>query len=215
MHSDPEPLPSSSQNLLDAGLDQLGLPASLAGPLADYMRLLLLWNGTYNLTAIREPDEIVAKHLLDCLAMVPFVDGDSLVDVGSGAGFPGIPLALAVPGLQVALVETAGKKARFLREAVRRLGLGERAVVHAARAEQVPDQRKFALLTARAFGTLAQILHVGGHLLAADGRLMAMKGRREEVLAEPVPPGFRLQHCHPLKVPGLDAERHLAVVVRD
>lgn len=214
MHSGPAPLPASSQRLLDAGLVQLGLPATLADPLSDYMRLLVLWNGTYNLTAIREPDEIVAKHLLDCLAMAPFIDAPSLVDIGSGAGFPGIPLALAVPGLRVALVETAGKKARFLREAVRKLGLGERVTVHAARAEQVATEQPFDLLTARAFGTIEQILGVGGHLLGPAGRLMAMKGRREEVLAEPVPPGFRLQHCHPLRVPGLDAERHLAVIVR-
>lgn len=207
-------LPDSSRQLLESGLDQLDLPPALADPLSDYLRLLLLWNATYNLTAIRDPDDMVSKHLLDCLAMAPFVEASSLVDVGSGAGLPGIPLALALPGLRVALIETAGKKARFLREAVRSLGLGQRVTVHAARAENVVADQGYAQLTARAFGTLDEILRVGGHLLSAGGRLLAMKGRRQEVLSEPVPAGFRLVDCHRLHVPGLDAERNLAVVAR-
>jgi 16S rRNA (guanine527-N7)-methyltransferase len=147
--------------------------------------------------------------------MAPFVEGESLVDVGSGAGFPGIPLALARPGLRVALVETAGKKARFLREVVRQLDLRGRVEVHSARAEDLVVDARFALLTARAFGTVEEILRVGAHLLADDGQLLAMKGKREELLAEPVPEGFKLRDCHSIQVPGLDAERHLAVVVRE
>ena len=207
-------LPASGARLLAEGLQALGMPDSLNAPLVHYVRLLMLWNGTFNLTAIREPEAIIAKHLLDCLAMVPQVRGSSLVDVGSGAGFPGIPLALALPGLRVALVETAGKKARFLREAVRRLGLSGRVEVHAARAEAVSAGEGFELLTARAFGSLGEILRVGGHLLAPHGRLLAMKGRRDEAEAEPLPKGWVRLACHELAVPGLDAERHLVEVAR-
>ncbi|MCK7593597.1 16S rRNA (guanine(527)-N(7))-methyltransferase RsmG [Pseudomarimonas salicorniae] len=214
MEREPPALSDGALSKLSSGLRELGLDAGLQAPLRRYVELLLLWNGTYNLTAIREPEAIISKHLLDCLAMAPFVSASSLVDVGSGGGFPGIPLALACPSLRVALVETAGKKARFLREAVRTLQLGDRVAVHAMRAEQVPAGVGFEVLTARAFGTLAEILRVGGHLLAPGGRLLAMKGRLDEVMAEPIPEGFRLEACHPMQVPGLDAERHLAIVSR-
>lgn len=215
MSSSGPSLPAEAIRTLVEGLEALELDAALAAPLREYVELLLLWNGTYNLTAIREPGAIISKHLLDCLAMARFVDGRTLVDVGSGGGFPGIPLSIALPNLQVGLVETAGKKARFLREAVRRLQLGDRVVVHGMRAEHVPKGEGFEILTARAFGTIEEIIRVGGHLLAPGGRLLAMKGRLDEVLAEAIPKGYRLTDCHPLKVPGLDAERHLAVVRRD
>lgn len=207
-------LPDGARRLLVEGLRGLSLGEQLVEPLSHYVRLLMLWNGAFNLTAIRQPEAIVAKHLLDCLAMLPHVHGAALVDVGSGAGFPGIPLALALPELRVALVETAGKKARFLREAVRRLQLSPRVEVHAARAEALELDARFDLLTARAFGSIGEILRVGGHLLAPSGRLLAMKGRREELLAEPVPDGWQVVACHALAVPGLEAERHLAVVER-
>src|SRR5437868_1004224 len=113
---------------LEAGLRALGLDVALATPLLDYLALLARWNATYNLTAIRDPREMVAKHLLDSLAMHPYVDdiarsGGALADLGTGAGLPGIPLAIAKPALRVSLVESNGKKVRFLREAIRKLGL--------------------------------------------------------------------------------------------
>jgi 16S rRNA (guanine527-N7)-methyltransferase len=194
------------------GLRRLALDdATLAPRLLDYLALLLQWNRAYNLTAIRTPAEMVPKHLLDSLAIHPHVHG-SLADVGTGPGLPGIPLALALPQLQVSLIETAGKKARFLREAVRRLGLDARVRVHDARAQDVPESGRHDCLAARAFGTLAEILAAGGHLLKPGGRLLAMKGRlpAEEIAA--LPPGYRHLATHPLAVPGLDAERHLVVV---
>lgn len=200
---------------LDPGLRALGLePTVLSGPLRDYLALLLRWNGTYNLTAIRDPAEMVVKHLLDSLVIAPFVDGRRLADVGTGPGLPGIPLALALPSLEVSLIETAGKKARFLREAVRALGLGARVSVHAARAEQVVDAAPHDCLTARAFGTLSQIIEVGGHLLRPGGRLLAMKGRLPEAELAALPAGWRHLATHQLEVPGLDAERHLVIVER-
>lgn len=214
MSAELQPLPDSAMNLLDAGLAQLGLCPALAMPLSRYARLLLLWNRTYNLTAIRDPQAIVTKHLLDCLAMAPYVATGPLADVGSGAGLPGIPLALALPELRVSLIETAGKKARFLREAVRELGLTPRVTIHAERAESVAVRQGFDQLCARAFGSFEEIVRVGGHLMSPAGRVLAMKGRRVEVMAESIPAGWRLEICHSLSVPGLDAERHLAVLVR-
>jgi 16S rRNA (guanine527-N7)-methyltransferase len=199
---------------LDAGLAQLGLdPAPLHAPLLAYLALLVQWNQAYNLTAIRDPREMLVKHLLDSLAVHRWFDAvESLADIGTGPGLPGIPLALAKPALRVSLVETAGKKARFLREAVRTLELGGRVRVHAARAEQVPESSMHDCLTARAFGTLGQILDVGGHLLRPGGRLLALKGRlpADEIAA--LPPGYRFVSTEPLAVPGLDAERHLVIV---
>jgi 16S rRNA (guanine527-N7)-methyltransferase len=194
------------------GLAELGLVAEPLGDrLLAYLALLLQWNRAYNLTAIREPEDMLSKHLLDSLVIHPHVHG-SVVDIGTGPGLPGIPLALALPELRVSLVETAGKKARFLREAVRHLDLSARVRVHDARAQDVDELAQHDCLAARAFGTLEQILAAGGHLLKPGGRLLAMKGRdpSEEIAA--LPHGYRHLATHPLAVPGLDAERHLVVV---
>ena len=198
---------------LEAGLASLGLPLALAPRLLDYLALLDRWNRTYNLTAIRDPREMLTKHLLDSLAMHRFVEDQSLADLGTGPGLPGIPLAIAKPGLRVTLVESNGKKARFLREAVRMLELGNARVLE-SRAEAVDEPAAFDLVTARALDRLAGIVAVGGHLLKPDGRLLAMKGQRpDEEIAE-LPPGWRASAIHPLVVPGLAAERHLVEVTR-
>lgn len=193
------------------GTDGSRPDATLADRLLAYLDLIQQWNRAYNLTAIRDPHEMVVKHLLDSLAIHPHVRG-SLADVGSGAGLPGIPLALAVPGLRVTLIETAGKKARFMREAVRQLGLTERVRVHDCRAEDVPESGQHDCLAARAFGTLGTILAAGGHLLRPGGRLLAMKGRVPDEEIAALPSGYRHLATHPLAVPGLDAERHLVIV---
>ena len=200
---------------LEAGLRQLGLDAALAEPLLAYLALLARWNATYNLTAIRDPREMLVKHLLDSLAMHAHLDGiGNLADLGTGPGLPGIPLAIARPDLQVMLVESNGKKARFLREAVRQLKLGN-ANVAESRIEAFDARGRFDAITARALATLPLILELGGHLPGPGGRLLAMKGvvPDEEIAA--LPAGWRLAAVHPLRVPGLDAERHLVEVARD
>ncbi len=200
---------------LAAGLEALGLPAALATPLLAYLALLARWNATYNLTAIRDPRDMVAKHLLDSLAMQPFVRGlRTLADLGTGPGLPGIPLAIATPGLQVTLVESNGKKARFLREAVRQLGLGNVQVAE-SRIEAFRPGTHFDAITARALATLPLILELGGHLPGPGGRLLAMKGVVPDGEIATLPAGWRLAAVHPLRVPGLDAERHLVEVARD
>lgn len=189
----------------------LELAADAPARLLAYLELLAKWNRAYNLTAVRDPAEMVARHLLDSLAVLPFVHGPPLADIGSGAGLPGIPLAIAQPDLAVTLVESNGKKARFLREAVRTLPLPNVTV----RETRVQDAvGPFATVTARAFASLADMLAGGGHLLARDGRWLAMKGRidRDEIAA--VPGGFHVVAVHRLAVPGIDGERNLVELAR-
>jgi 16S rRNA (guanine527-N7)-methyltransferase len=211
-------LPAAARADLDAGLATLGLDPALAEPLARYLALLQRWNAAYNLTAIRNPHEMVIKHLLDSLAMAPAIVGvpelRELADLGTGPGLPGIPLAIAIPGLRVTLVESNGKKARFLREAVRTLGLGDVEVAE-SRIEALNRPGRYAAITARALATLPQILALGGHLLAPDGVLLAMKGARPDEEIAALPAGWSVREVRPLRVPGLDAERHLVVVGRE
>lgn len=199
---------------LESGLTTLGLSPALAPRLLDYLSLLERWNKTYNLTAIRDPREMLVKHLLDSLAMHAFVDDQRLADLGTGPGLPGIPLAIAKPQLRVSLVESNGKKARFLREAVRQLGLGNARVLE-SRAEAVDEPGQYDLITARALDRLAGIVRVGAHLLRPGGLMLAMKAARVDEEVAELPPGWRLQAVHPLTVPGLDAERQLVVVARE
>ena len=213
-------LPADLRPPLEAGLAGLGLDPALATPLLDYLALLARWNRTYNLTAIRDPREMLVKHLLDSLAMHRHVDaiaeaGGELADLGTGPGLPGIPLAIAKPGLRVALVESNGKKARFLREAVRRLGLAPRVRVLESRIEAVDAPAAFDAITARALATLPLIVELGGHLLKPGGTLLAMKGTHPADEIAALPPGWTVRASHRLEVPGLDAERHLVVVGRD
>ncbi|MFD0740123.1 16S rRNA (guanine(527)-N(7))-methyltransferase RsmG [Lysobacter koreensis] len=211
-------LPPELRATLETGLAALALDRALAAPLLDYLALLARWNQTYNLTAVRDPREMVGKHLLDSLAMHPFVDplvadGGALADLGTGAGLPGIPLAIVKPGLRVTLVESNGKKARFMREVVRQLQLSDVRVAE-SRIEAFDEPGAYAAITARALATLPLIVELGGHLLRPGGQLLAMKGvyPADEIAA--LPAGWALQASHPLRVPGLDAERHLVVVAR-
>ena len=198
---------------LEHGIAALGLalPAGAVDRLLAYQALLQRWNGTYNLTAVRDPAEMVTRHLLDSLAILPYVQGDTLADLGTGPGLPGIVLAIAAPGRQILLVDSNGQKVRFLREAIRSLGLeGVRAVQ--SRVEEV--EGSFDCITARAFASLADMLGWGGHLLASDGVWLAMKGKPADEELPGIPAGFELRARHALHVPGLEAERHLLVLGR-
>ncbi len=198
---------------LDDGLAVLGLDLSdaIRVQLIAYVELLARWNAAYNLTAVRDPGDMVARHLLDSLAIVPHVSGATLVDLGSGAGLPGIPLALVAPQRQVTLVDSNGKKARFLREAVRSLKLANVRVVE-GRVQDVPGQ--FDCVTARAFATLADMLDWAGGLLAEGGHWLAMKGKLADEEIAALPAGFRVEQVVVLDVPAVVGERHLIVVRR-
>ena len=207
--------PAALRDELHRGLATLALNAdALAPPLLTYLALLDRWNRAYNLTAIRDPGEMVTRHLLDSLAMHPFLESGSLADLGTGPGLPGIPLAIAKPQLQVTLVESNGKKARFLREAVRTLGLGNARVAE-SRAEALAEPGAYDAITARALDVLAGIIKVGGHLLKPGGELLAMKGVRPEEEINALPAGWVVSAVHALAVPGLVGERHLVVVRRE
>jgi len=208
----PDLLPASVGSTLGEGLGALALPGHLSEPLLTYLALLQRWNRAYNLTAIRDPQAMVARHLLDSLALVPFLDGiHTLADLGTGPGLPGIPLALARPSLRVTLVESNGKKARFLREAVRTLALANAEVVQ-SRIEAWHPPAPFDAITARALGSLSEILTLGGHLLSAHGQLLAMKAAafHDEIIA--LPSAWQVGAVHPLTVPGLQGERHLLII---
>ena len=211
-------LPPDLRPMLESGLAELGLDPAHAERLLAYLALLVRWNATYNLTAIRDPREMVVKHLLDSLAMHPYVDGvvaggGALADLGTGAGLPGIPLAIVKPGLRVTLVESAGKKARFMRQAIRELGLADARVAE-SRIEALDEPGAYAAITARALATIPLILELGGHLLADDRVLLAMKGVHPADELAQLPAGWAVRASEPLRVPGLGAERHLIVVGR-
>jgi len=203
---------ASQQAQLEQGIAALGLslPVEAVPRLLDYLALLERWNAAYNLTAIRDPAQMVSRHLLDSLAILPYVQGETLADLGTGPGLPGIPLAIAAPGRQILLVDSNGKKVRFLREAIRALKLeGVRALQ--SRVEDVEGQ--FDCVTARAFASLDDMLTWGGHLLALGGVWLAMKGKTPEEELAGVPAAFRVRSMHGLAVPGLgSAERHLVVL---
>ena len=201
------------QAQLEQGIDALGLslPPAAVPRLLDYQALLERWNAAYNLTAVRDPAEMITRHLLDSLAILPHVHGASLADLGTGPGLPGIVLAIAAPGREILLVDSNGKKVRFLREAIRSLKLeGVRA--EQSRVEDVQGQ--FDCITARAFASLADMLGWGGHLLAPGGSWLAMKGKRPDDELAGIPDGFVVRATHELSVPGLPAERHLLVLGR-
>ena len=201
------------QTQLERGVASLGLqlPADAVERLLDYQALLARWNATYNLTAVRDPMEMVSRHLVDSLAIHPFVQGQTLADLGTGPGLPGIPLAIAAPQRQVLLVDSNGKKVRFLREAVRSLKLENVRAVQ-SRVEDVEGQ--FDCITARAFASLADMLDWGGHLLTKGGIWLAMKGKHPEDELAGVPDGFEVRAIHALAVPDVGGERHLVVLGR-
>lgn len=200
---------------LRAGLAELAidLPAATQEQLLAYLALLAKWNKTFSLTALREPEKAVSHHLLDSLAILPYLPAaaDSLLDVGSGGGQPGIPLAICRPQLAVALADSNQKKVAFLQQAVIELQLAN-VRAHAVRIEQWQPQNRFAIITSRAFAELATFVSLTRHLLAPGGRWLAMKGvwPHEEIAA--LPAGVEVEVVHPLLVPGVEGARHLIVL---
>jgi 16S rRNA (guanine527-N7)-methyltransferase len=199
---------------LDRGLDELGLhlDRNARRRLLAFAELLEKWNRVYNLTAIRGADHIVSVHLLDCLAIVPRVgDATRALDVGSGAGFPGIPLAIACPRMQITLLDSNQKKVAFLRQAVSELQLDNATVVE-DRVEAWQPQEKFDLIVSRALTDTGEFVRWSRHLLAPGGVFAAMKGVVPRDELERLPQGYRLRDTVRLAVPGLEAQRHLILV---
>lgn len=201
---------------LERGLQALAMPldAAVREQLLQYTALLAKWNRTYNLTAIRTQEDMVSHHLLDSLAIVPHLpmptDAPALADIGSGAGLPGIPIALARPAWQVTLLESSAKKAAFLRQASIELRLPNVAVEE-ARVEQWRPLRGFAVVVSRAFSGLAQFIVACRHLVAPNGVLAAMKGRDPSGELAALPEGCACAPPIRLRVPMLQAARHLVL----
>ncbi len=196
---------------LQAGLAELGiaLPDTAQQQLLEFRDLLLKWNKVYNLTALRDPEQAISHHLLDSLAVLPHIGEGALLDVGSGGGLPGIPLAIARPSLSVSMVDTVQKKATFLQQAAIQLGL-KNVQAHHARVEQMTGQ--YAQISSRAFAELKLFTDLTRHLLAPGGRWLAMKGVNPADEIAALPSDIVVDRIVPLHVPGLDAERHLIIL---
>ena len=191
----------------------LALPPQAEARLLDYLALLAKWNRVYNLTAVRETARMVSQHLLDCLAVAPHVKADTLLDVGSGAGLPGIPLALALPRAHVTLLESSHKKAAFLQQAKLELKMDNVAIV-CERVEAWRPGRTFETVISRAFSDLAEFVNLAGRHASPGGRLAAMKGIYPHEELTQLPAGWALESAVPLTVPGLRARRHLLLLGR-
>ena len=198
---------------LDAGLAglELDLPAAARTKLLAYLALLYKWNRTYSLTALRDEAKAVSHHLIDSLAILPFVPPGKLLDVGSGGGMPGIPLAIARPALAVTLLDSNSKKTAFLQQAAIELSLPN-ITVHCGRVEQYHPASGFAAITSRAFAELADFTGRSAHLLAPDGLWLAMKGVYPHEEIARLPASTRVDAVHRLQLPGLGDERHLVVL---
>ncbi len=196
---------------LQRGIAELGiaLDAEAQRKLLDYLALLQKWNRVYNLTAIRDPQQMVSHHLLDSLAVMPHLWAGRWLDVGCGAGLPGLVLAVAQPDWQFALLDSNSKKTSFVQQAVIELGLCN-VSVHCERVEDWRPAEQFDGIISRAFSELGEFLRSTRHLMAPHGRWAAMKGAPEEELAG-VPEGFLVERVIPLRVPGLDAARSLVI----
>ncbi|WP_404366178.1 16S rRNA (guanine(527)-N(7))-methyltransferase RsmG [Marinobacter sp.] len=201
---------------LSSGLTALGLTLSAQQQerLVSFLGLLTKWNLAYNLTAVREPSEMVSRQLLDSLSLLPWVTTGHLLDVGAGGGLPGIPLAIALPDRRFTLLDSNSKKTRFLTQCVLELKLSNVDVIH-GRAEACDPGARYDQISSRAFSALANLVAWCGHLLADDGQFLAMKGQFPDDEVAALPAGWRLAAHHPLQVPGCTGERHLLIIDRD
>ena len=208
------------RNRLLEGLTALTLPedapppAVLAEPLLAFLKLLVKWNKAYNLTAVRDPAQMVGQHLLDSLAVARLVKPARVLDAGTGAGLPGIPLALALPGCHFTLLDSNAKKTRFVTQVVAELKLFNVTVVQSRVEEFAPAQR-FSTVVSRAFASIDEMLRRTGHLCDKHGVILAMKGRFPDAELQTLPAGFRVEAVYPLTVPGLQAERHVVILQSD
>ena len=189
------------------------LPEPQIKRLLDYLSLLSKWNAVYNLTAVRDPAQMLTQHLLDCLAVVPaFMGASRVLDVGSGGGLPGVVLAIwaqhAQPQMSVHMIDTVHKKTAFLTQVKSECGLTN-VQVHTGRVEQLQDEKKFDVITSRAFAELKDFVEWSGHLLSEGGKMITLKGQPQDNELSGLPNGWHITRLERIHVPRLDAERHL------
>ena len=201
---------------LEAGMQRMGVQYSSEqrDQLLAYLQLLITWNKAYNLTAIRDPGQMVKLHLLDSLTLLPHLVGERLIDVGTGAGLPGIPLAIMCPDRDFTLLDSNGKKTRFLFQARCDLGLTNVQEIN-SRVELHKPEVGYDAVLSRAFTSVADMVVKCCHLLSSDGVFLAMKGKFPQSELSEVGKDYKVEASHPLQVPGIDGERHLIVISRD
>lgn len=212
---------SALETLLAEGIRQQSLVLGEAEQqkLLQFVTLLKKWNQTYNLTSIRNPEEMVTLHLLDSLVMLPFFREQGIervLDVGTGGGIPGIPLAICLPHIDFVLMDARGKKIRFIQTAIAQLGLKNVSAIH-ARVEdyQLENQQRFDRIISRAFASLQDMLQLSRHLCHKNGKFLAMKGQIPQEEIAQLPEGFRIEAINDLSIHGLEAQRHLIQIVFD
>lgn len=196
--------------LLEDGLQELGLEELLGGDdlLMEYVTELMNWNRIYNLTSVRKPTDIITRHILDSLSVLPYLHGDRILDIGTGAGLPGIPLAVACPEREFVLLDSSSKKLRFVQQTLGILKL-ENVALENCRIEEYQPEVLFDTIICRAFSDLPEFYRYTARLCSPDGRMLAMKGVYPMTEIECLEDKTVLDEVITLKVPGLDAERHL------
>jgi len=203
---------SDLNEILSKGLRELDLAQPLddkqQATLIKYVELLEKWNKSYNLTAVRKPEQMVTRHLLDSLSISPYLRGNSLLDVGTGAGLPGIPLAIVFPDRQFTLLDSNNKKTRFVVQAVSELELPNVDVVQ-SRVEEFQPNKVFDSIITRAYATIGDMVRQTTHLLGENGQFLAMKGTNPVAEIDELPSNYVIKESHVIKVPGLEEQRHL------
>jgi 16S rRNA (guanine527-N7)-methyltransferase len=203
----------SIEKQLSQGLEALGIPCpeEIKRKLIAFITLLDKWNRVYNLTAIRDKQKMVSHHLLDSLAVAPFIHGVDVLDVGTGAGLPGVPLALVSPERQFVLIDSNAKKTRFIQQAKTELGLTN-IRVETARAEDHHPAHPYDTVISRAFSSISQFVLIAGRLCKRGGALIAMKGEYPVSELEDLPQGYSIKAVLPVSVPQMTAQRHIVCI---
>lgn len=211
------PLPASTKEQFKLQLREAAetygfqLQPAQADKLLAYLELLIKWNHTYNLTAIRDPKQMLGRHLIDSLSIVPYIEGQHILDVGTGPGLPGIPLAILFPEIEFQLLDSNVKKTRFLTQCKIELGLNNIQISH-CRVEDVHFKHNFDQIVSRAFTSLDSMVDLCAHLLAEKGKFLAMKGIEPEQEAEAISQLFEVEKTIQLNVPACEGQRHLIII---
>lgn len=207
---------SKMNSLLITALQQnnITLPESAIDQLVHYLEMMRTWNKVFNLTGITDTREMVYLHIIDSLVVQPFLHGTRMLDVGSGAGLPGIPLAIMNPDQQWVLLDKVTKKTRFMTQVIAELKLSNASVI-SERCEDFEPEQCFDSILSRAFGTMRMFIETTNHLLCPDGRFIAMKGRYPQEELDDIPTGFMAQSTTRLNIKGMDAVRHVVCLGRN